>query len=105
MTRWEVFPLSLFGRVETLKMNLLPQLLFLFQSIPIKVPISIFIMLNKLISHLSWQNKRHRIRLKTLFLSKDKGGLGLANFKHYYCAAQLTAIVAWIRKDEETGWT
>lgn len=39
---WEVLPLSLFGRVETVRMNLLPRFLFLFQSLPIRVPISTF---------------------------------------------------------------
>lgn len=79
LTRWEVLPLSLFGRVETVKMNLLPRLLFLFQSLPIRVPMSIFKMLNKFISQFIWQNKRPRIKLKTLHLPKDKGCLALRN--------------------------
>lgn len=45
--RWEVLPLSLHGKVETVKMNLLPRLFFLFQSLPVRVPISTFDMLNK----------------------------------------------------------
>ena len=40
-----------------------------------------------------------------MLLPKDKGGLVLPNFKLYYWAAQLTAIVAWIENDQETGWT
>lgn len=104
LTRWEVLPLSLFGRVETVKMNLLPRLLFLFQSLPIRVPMSIFKMLNILISQFIWQNKRPRIKLKTLHLPKDKGGLAVPNLKLYYWAAQL-AIVTWISGDEEAMWT
>lgn len=50
LVRWEVLPLSLFNRVETVRMNLLPRFLFLFQSLPIRVPISTFNTLNKLIS-------------------------------------------------------
>ena len=103
MIRWEILPLSLFGRVETVRMKLLPRLLFLFQSLPVGIPASIFNLLNRLISTFIWQNKRPRVRLKAIFLPKDKGGLGLPNVT-YYWAAQLTAIVAWIRKDEDTGW-
>lgn len=47
-------PLILFGRVETIRMNLLPWLLLLFQSLPVGIPTSIFNMLNKLISTFIW---------------------------------------------------
>lgn len=66
---------------------------------------SIFKMLNKLISQFIWQNKRPRIKLKTLHLPKDKGCLALRNLKFYYWAAQLVAIVTWISGDEEAMWT
>jgi len=105
LTQWEVLPLSLFGRIETVKMNLLPRLPFLFQSLPIRVPMSIFKMLNKLISQFIRRNKRPRVKLTTLHLPKDKGGLALPNLKFYYWAAQLVAIVTWISGDEEAKWT
>lgn len=38
----ELLPLSVLGKVESVKMNLLLGLLFLFQSLPIRVPISTF---------------------------------------------------------------
>ena len=104
LTRWDVLPLSLLGRIESVRMNILPRLLFLFQSLPILVPQSTFKLLEKLISKFIWQNRRPRIRLKILMTSKEKGGLGLPNLKMYYWAAQLRAIVAWMVKDEETGW-
>lgn len=103
VTWWTVLPLSLLGRVETVRMNLLPRLLFLFQSLPVRVPAPTFTMLDKLISKFIWQNIRPRIRLKTISLPKDKAGLGLPNFKKYYWAAQLTAMVAGINNDKETG--
>lgn len=61
-------------------------------------------MLDKLISKFLWQNKRPRTRLKTIFLPRDRGGLALPHFKKYYWAAQLTAIVARINNNKETGW-
>lgn len=85
-------------------MNLLPRLLFLFQSLPVGIPTSAFNMLDKLISGFIWQNRRPRVRLKTLTLGKNRGGLSLPNIKYYFWAAQLTALVAWINNDMESRW-
>lgn len=86
-------------------MNLLPRFLFsIFQTLPINVPISVFNMLDKLISKFIWQKKKPKIRFKTLLLSKEKGGLDLPSLKHYYWTAQLSAVVAWVGNDSESGW-
>jgi len=47
------------GRVETIKMNVLPRLLFLyfFQSLPIFLPKSFFNCLDKTISSFIWEGK------------------------------------------------
>lgn len=78
LLKWEVLPLSLFGR-----MNILPRLLFLFQSLPVWIPATTvtFNMLEKLLSKFICQNKRPRIQLKTLTLGKDRGGLRLPNLR------------------------
>ncbi len=104
LARWEILPLSMFGRIETVKMNILPRLLFLFQSLPVWVPVSAFNKLEKLISKFIWQNKRPRIRLKILMSDKDRGGLNLPNLRYYYWAAQLRAITAWLGVDKEAEW-
>ena len=57
LTRWEILPLSLIGRIETIRMNILPRLLFLFQSLPIYVPASTFTILDKWLSKFIWQSK------------------------------------------------
>jgi len=104
LARWEILPLSMFGRIETVKMNILPRLLFLFQSLPVLVPVSAFNKLEKCISKFIWQNKRPRIRLKILMSNKDTGGLNLPNLRYYYWAAQLRAMAAWLGIDKEAEW-
>lgn len=61
LSKWEVLPLSLFGIIETIKMNILPMILCLFQSLPVWVPISTFIELHKMLTKCIWQNKRPRV--------------------------------------------
>ncbi|KAM7369499.1 hypothetical protein PAMP_000739 [Pampus punctatissimus] len=104
LNRWDMLPLSFFGRIESVRMNILPRLLFLFQSLPILVPQSVFKLLEKLISKFIWQNQRPRIRLKVLMAAKERGGLNLPNLKFYYWAAQLRAVVTWVVGDLESGW-
>ncbi len=95
---------SLFGRIESVRMNILPRLLFLFQSLPVLVPQSTFMLLETQISKFTWQNRRPRIRMKILLSTKKKGGLGVPNLKLYYWVAQLRVVVEWVVKDLETGW-
>lgn len=42
ITRWTTLPLSMLGRINTVKMTILPKFLFLFQSIPLALPPSFF---------------------------------------------------------------
>lgn len=99
-----MLPLSLLGRTECVRMNILPRLLFLFQSLPVFVSQSTFKLLEKLISKFIWQNKTPRVRLKIVMSGKERGGLGLPNLRLYYWAAQIRAIVAWIIRDPEILW-
>ena len=38
LERWSSLPLSLLGRVESIRMNVLPRLLYLFQMLPVEIP-------------------------------------------------------------------
>lgn len=104
LERWEMLPLSLVGRVESIRMNVLPRLLFLLNALPINVPVFTFTFLDKLVSKFIWQNKRPRVRLKVLCACKEKGGLALPHFRSYYWAAQLGKLVSWMRLDMDTKW-
>ena len=50
--RWGNLPLSLIGKINVVKMNILPKFLFLFQSVPLFLPKHFFDSLDKIICSL-----------------------------------------------------
>ena len=59
--RWGNLPLSLIGKINVVKMNILPKLLFLFQSVPLFLPKHFFDSLDKIICSFIWGGKSPRV--------------------------------------------
>lgn len=94
LSRWSLLPfLSIAQKVEAIKINVLPRLLYLFQTIPAEIPTRQFQELDKIISRLIWQGRKLQIKFRILQLPKDKGGLSLPNLRNYYRAAQMKTLV------------
>ena len=74
LMRWTTLPLSLMGRVNFIKMNILPRLVYLFQSIPADLPDSFFNKYNNMVGKFIWCNKVARIKRSTLCLPIERGG-------------------------------
>lgn len=101
--RWGSIYMSMAGRVNCVKMNVLPRFLYLFQCLPIFLPKSFFQSTNKLISSFVWGGKNPRIRKEFLQRHRSEGGLALPNFRYYYWAANIQKVVLWIQTPE-TDW-
>ena len=102
--RWSSLPISLIGRINILKMNVLPKLLYLFQNIPLPPPKHFFLTVNKLFTNFIWNNRRPRLRLSLLYLPYDRGGLQCPNLQWYYWATQLRTIMFYFSSQSTPSW-
>uniref|UniRef100_A0A803KEP9 Reverse transcriptase domain-containing protein n=1 Tax=Xenopus tropicalis TaxID=8364 RepID=A0A803KEP9_XENTR len=92
---WARPTISWVGRVNVLKMNILPRFLYLSQTIPYPPPQKTFQNLNTLTNKFIWANKNPRIARIKLSATKNKGGLGLPNWEAYHKSAILTRCLDW----------
>lgn len=101
LDRWRDLPISLIGRVNCVKMNILPKFLYLFQTLAFPIPKVFFKQLNRKISSFLWKGKPPRVKLTTLCKPYSEGGLTLPDFQLYYWASQLKAV--WVWQDTTTS--
>ena len=101
LERWMNLPISLTGRIATVKMSILPKINYLFSMIPIQPTLTWFKSLDSIISKYYWKNKPARIKLSTLQKPKHLGGLEAPQFFHYFLANQLQYIIKWIHNSQQ----
>lgn len=101
--RWSSLPLTIAGRIQSVKMNTLPKFLYLFQSLPLFLTKSFFRSVNQSITSFIWANKIPRVKKGLLHRGRDVGGLALPSFIHYYWATNFQKILFWLHLPD-TDW-
>ena len=75
-------------------MSVLPKLSYRFNAIPIKIPASYFVDIEKLLLKFTWRGKIPRIS-NTILKKNTVGGLMLPNLKTYYKTTIIKMVRYW----------
>lgn len=56
------------------------------------------------ISNFIWNNRKHRIKLKSLTQQREEGGLAIPNLENYFYTTQIQIIVKWMNREAQSKW-
>ena len=104
INRWRDIPCSWVGRINIVKMTILPNTISRFNVIPIKLPMAFFKELEQKILQLIWKHKRPQVAKAVLRKKNGAGIINLSDFRSHYKAIVIKRLRYWNKNRNIGQW-
>ena len=95
LRKWKKLPCSWVGRINIVKMEILPKAIYRSITVPINILTQFFIELERAILKFIWNNKQPRIAKTIINSKRTSGGINIPDHKQYYGAVMLKTASYW----------